>query len=156
FYELTGRLNKTPDGTLFCTEDTTSIPELDYASPTMPGLVTSIFDHLPSTVTWKYFENGGYCFLRLLAGPTFAHPTIAAYADPTNGFLALARQGKLPNVSFIDPHFIDIPPGATCDEPPADVKAGQAFVEELVNAVVASPQWDKTLFIITYDEHGGF
>jgi Phosphoesterase family/Ricin-type beta-trefoil lectin domain-like len=155
FYELTGRLNRTPEG-IEVTGNTTSIPELDFASPVMPALTQTIFDYLPSTVTWRYFENGGYCFLRLFADHTFDNTNIVPFDDPRVGFLALARRGELPNVSFIDPHFIDNPPGANCDEPPADVKDGQELVRLIVEAVVSSPQWDKSMLIITYDEHGGF
>jgi phospholipase C len=155
FYELTGRLNRTPDGVPY-TDNTESIPELDYGAPIMPALTKTIFDHLPSAVTWRYFENGGYCFLRMFADHTFDDTNIVRFDDPSDGFLALAKRGELPNVSFIDPHFIDIPPGASCDEPPSDVKNGQALVRQIVEAVVSSPQWNKTLLIITYDEHGGF
>jgi hypothetical protein len=155
FYELTGRLNRTPDG-LPITDNTIPIQALDFASPVMPALTQTIFDYLPSTVTWRYFENGGYCFLRLFADHTFDNTNIVSFDDPHAGFLALAKRGELPNVSFIDPHFIDIPPGANCDEPPADVRPGQDLVKQIVEAVVSSPQWDRTLLIITYDEHGGF
>ena len=48
------------------------------------------------------------------------------------------------------------PPGANADGAPADVKDGQAFVRQVVEAVVASPAWDSTLLVIVYDEHGGF
>jgi phospholipase C len=33
---------------------------------------------------------------------------------------------------------------------------GQRLIATIVSALLDSPQWDKTLFIITYDEHGGF
>jgi hypothetical protein len=59
-------------------------------------------------------------------------------------------------VTFIDPHFIELPPDANCDGPPADVQAGQQLVRQVVEAVVTSPKWSKTLLIIIYDEHGGF
>jgi hypothetical protein len=62
----------------------------------------------------------------------------------------------LPSVSFIDPHFVDYPPGSNCDEPPSDIADGQALVQRIVEAVIASPAWQKTLLLIVYDEHGGF
>jgi hypothetical protein len=65
--------------------------------------------------------------------------------DPVNGFYASASRGTLPSVAFIDPHFIEMPPNANCDGPPADVKAGQALVQKIVEAVVAGPKWNKTL-----------
>ena len=72
------------------------------------------------------------------------------------GFLASAKAGNLPSVSFVDPHFVDYPPGSFCDEPPSDLRNSQPFIRTLVEALVASPKWDKTLLIIIYDEHGGF
>jgi phospholipase C len=70
-------------------------------------------------------------------------------------FVASARAGTLPSVTFIDPDFIDVPPGFD-DGPPADIAAGQHFVGTVVNAVMNGPLWSQTLLVITYDEHGGF
>lgn len=39
--------------------------------------------------------------------------------------------------------------------PPIDVANGEAFLQQLYNALNQSTYWDKTLLIITYDEHGG-
>ncbi len=33
---------------------------------------------------------------------------------------------------------------------------GELLIKRLYNAVRNSPQWNQTLFIITFDEHGGF
>jgi phospholipase C len=77
------------------------------------------------------------------------------FADPMNGFLAHASAGTLPSVSFIDPDFIDVPPGND-DDAPADIADGQIFVAKVVNAVMTGARWDKTLLVIVYDEHGGF
>jgi hypothetical protein len=106
-------------------------------------------------VSWKYFEHH-YCFLRFFEKYTFDSEHIVAFDDPVSGFLSLAKSGNLPSVSFIDPHYIELPPGADADGQPADVQAGQQLVRKVVEAVIASPQWNKTLLIITYDEHGGF
>jgi phospholipase C len=169
FYELTGRLNirpvLPPDRR---PEDPQGIWEFDNSSPLRPVFTDTIFDHLPPGVSWKYFENA-YCFLRFFqkytfnntkitahGSPDFVNTNIVSFDDPVFGFVNLARNGALPNVSFIDPHFIELPPNGNCDGPPADVKDGQAFVETVVNAVVSSPLWPKTMLIIIYDEHGGF
>jgi phospholipase C len=75
-------------------------------------------------------------------------------------FLDDAKDGKLPSVAWIDPNFVDFrlygPPGSNDDHPPADVMPGQELVLTLVSALMASPQWKKSLLVITYDEHGGF
>ena len=65
--------------------------------------------------------------------------------------------GTLPSVSFIDPNFIDEPDGLDNDDgAPAEIAAGQHLIATVVNAVIQGPKWNKTLLIITYDEHGGF
>jgi phospholipase C len=42
------------------------------------------------------------------------------------------------------------------DHPPADIRDGQELVLAVYHALATSPQWEKTLLIIFYDEHGGF
>jgi phospholipase C len=60
-------------------------------------------------------------------------------------------------VSFIDPNFIDEPDGEDNDDgAPANIGAGQNLIGRVVNALMRGPKWQKTLLIITYDEHGGF
>src|SRR5262249_54340790 len=116
YYELSGRPKLTPDQRWVTQDNTAPITELEYASSTLPEFALTIFDHLPDTVSWTYFEYG-YCFLRMFADHTFDDaPRIASIDDPEKGFFALAKAGALPNVSFIDPHFIDFPPAASCDE----------------------------------------
>ncbi|EMS57546.1 Non-hemolytic phospholipase C [Triticum urartu] len=42
------------------------------------------------------------------------------------------------------------------DHPSHDVSEGQRFVKEVYEALRSGPQWEETLLVITYDEHGGF
>ena len=79
-------------------------------------------------------------------------------------FVQRAAAGKLPSVSWIDPSFADFhtsvfsifSPPSNDDHPPSDVIDGQALVLKVYDALASSPQWDKTMLVITYDEHGGF
>ena len=49
-----------------------------------------------------------------------------------------------------------VPPNPVCStNPPIDVANGEAFLQQLYNALNHSQYWGKTLLIITYDEHGG-
>jgi phospholipase C len=66
-------------------------------------------------------------------------------------FFADAKSGKLPSFAIIDPDF-----NASDDHPSHDIMRGQAFVASIYKALAESPAWQKTLFVITYDEHGGF
>ncbi len=74
-------------------------------------------------------------------------------------FLADAKAGKLPNVSFVDPDYglISEFVGTSNDmHPHGSVAVGDAFIAEVYKAVTSSPNWDRTIFIINFDEHGGF
>ena len=146
FYELTGRPNIDPWGAW----------EYADSSPLRPIMTDTIFERLTEReVSWAYFEHF-YCFLRFFERHTFDSKNVVSFDDPERGFVALAKSGQLPSVSFVDPHFVDYPPNSFCDEPPSDIRNSQPFIKSLVETLVASPAWDKTLLIITYDEHGGF
>ncbi|HEY2335419.1 MAG TPA: alkaline phosphatase family protein [Solirubrobacterales bacterium] len=76
-----------------------------------------------------------------------------------DSFLDDAAKGELRDVSWIDPNFIDLSvldPNSNDDHPPSDVKAGQALVLELYEALASSPAWEDTVLVVVYDEHGGF
>ncbi|XP_047251367.1 non-specific phospholipase C2 isoform X2 [Capsicum annuum] len=68
-----------------------------------------------------------------------------------------ARSGKLPGYVVVEQRYMDskLQP-ANDDHPSHDVYQGQMFVKEVYETLRASPQWNQTLFVITYDEHGGF
>ncbi|XP_009757037.1 non-specific phospholipase C4-like [Nicotiana tabacum] len=67
------------------------------------------------------------------------------------------KEGKLPNYVVIEQRFFDLKvlPGND-DHPSHDVFEGQKLVKEVYEALRSSPQWNEMLFIIIYDEHGGF
>jgi phospholipase C len=72
-------------------------------------------------------------------------------------FLADAKAGTLPAVSFVDPKFLDEGSGSSADDHPhADIRAGQHFLNEVYEAVSGGPLWARTALIINYDEWGGF
>jgi phospholipase C len=76
---------------------------------------------------------------------------------PVSQFLADAATGQLPDVCFIDPRFQDETSGTSNDDHPhADIRAGETFLNQIYNAVVTSPNWSSTVFVINYDEWGGF
>ncbi|ESR50618.1 hypothetical protein CICLE_v10031241mg [Citrus x clementina] len=67
------------------------------------------------------------------------------------------KEGKLPNYVVIEPRYFDLLSlAANDDHPKHDIAQGQQLVKEIYEALRASPQWNETLFLIIYDEHGGF
>lgn len=78
-------------------------------------------------------------------------------SNPFTRFQADAAAGTLPAVSFIDPKFLDEGTGTSADDHPhADIRAGQYFLDQVYEAVTTSPNWERTVLIINYDEWGGF
>jgi len=78
-------------------------------------------------------------------------------SEPIAGFYADAAAGTLPDVSYLDPRFLDEGSGSSGDDHPhADIRVGQHFLSSLYQAVTTGPLWSKTMFVITYDEWGGF
>jgi len=70
-----------------------------------------------------------------------------------------ARNGKLPNFAFINPRLaanITTKEASNDQHPDHDVSLGERFYKDIYEALRASPQWNETLMIVTYDEHGGY
>jgi phospholipase C len=82
----------------------------------------------------------------------------ASYTDSIDEFFDAAAAGTLPPFVIVDPNFGLLPGGAggNDDHPTHDITLGQVFLSSIHQALASSPQWDRCLLIITYDEHGGF
>jgi phospholipase C len=118
-------------------------------------------------VDWRWYHARSFDIepptLQVVDGRYFVNPGahFALFEDTEPGgqasFLDDARDGNLAPVTWIDPDFGITAKGESNDDhPPADVRRGQALMQKVVNAVMGSPSWPRTLLVITYDEHGGF
>jgi phospholipase C len=111
----------------------------------------TIWDRLADAgVSGRYYYSD-LSFLSLWGGK---YDGISA---PYTQFLSDAAAGKLPAVSFVDPSFL-VEEIGTCnsDHPHCDIRAGDAFLAEAFHAVASGPDWAGTIFIVIYDEGGGF
>lgn len=70
---------------------------------------------------------------------------------PIAEFFTDAAAGTLPGFSIVDPDYQQ-----SSEENPQDLAVGQHWVSQVVNAVLKSPAWPKTVLIWTYDEGGGY
>jgi prepilin-type N-terminal cleavage/methylation domain-containing protein len=73
-------------------------------------------------------------------------PRGATWTNPISRFYADCAAGTLPNVAFVDPPFRDGGggDGLSADEHPlGDVRLGQAFMADVVNAFVRSPAYRR-------------
>ncbi|MFD6161957.1 alkaline phosphatase family protein [Nocardia sp. NPDC060256] len=108
----------------------------------MPSLPGHAADH---GLTWKaYTGSSGYPveFYRQLNGS----PNIVR----DNRFAADAAAGTLPRLSMM---WHDTPAD---EHPPADVTLGHNGIWQAVDAVVAAGLWDDTVFLLTWDDWGGY
>jgi phospholipase C len=137
----------------------------------------TIFDRLHAHgITWRdYFTD---------IPQTVIMPSIVEkYLDHLaliDQFYADCAAGTLPAVSFVDPEFgvlseigsalesvplvkwlldhLGARPQAVggSEESPQDMYYGEKWAHQVVEAVLRSPAWSRTLLIYTYDEHGGY
>ena len=72
-------------------------------------------------------------------------------------FFADCAAGTLPQVAFVDGPFLSELTGTGADDHPFnDIRSGEAFMNQIYTAVTSSPAWPGTVFIINFDEWGGF
>jgi phospholipase C len=121
-------------------------------------------------VTWKYYYAPDTCVFPPCSVET-NHPTDATPStrNPLPGFTDArdagiednlgthddfvrdASDGTLPQVSWLVP-------GTASDHPSSGsgIRAGQAYVTKMVNAVMSGPAWDSSAIFLTWDDWGGF
>ena len=82
----------------------------------------------------------------------------AAISSPFARFLSDAALGTLPSVAYVDPPFLGEQGDGTSfdDHPHGDIRNGDAFLNTVYRAVTTSPNWNRTVLVITFDEWGGF
>jgi phospholipase C len=79
---------------------------------------------------------------------------MARYIAPLDQYFEQAAAGTLPNVVMIDPSFTgDLRADA---HPKGDVGVAAGFVAVVLEVLLRSPQWERSLFVVTHDEWGGF
>jgi phospholipase C len=122
----------------------------DIASLFVPAAGGTIFDRLDATgVAWQvYFSN---------APSPFYFPNVRNNASQVSRcvnnsrFFTDAATGQLPAISYVEEDFT-----FQSEENPQDIAFGEAFLSQVVKAVMQGPLWRKTALFVTYDEHGGW
>jgi len=115
----------------------------------------TFFDQLTAEgFTWRnYFNDTPWeLFIESMA----LHPENLKSMEQ---FYKDAETGNLPSYSWINPRAainITLLQGSNDQHPDHDMALGERYYKDIYEALRASPSWNDTLFIITYDEHGGF
>jgi phospholipase C len=79
---------------------------------------------------------------------------LAGYRHAIADYYDDADAGTLPSVTYVCPGFVG--DARSDDHPHGDPRAAQTFARDVFRAFVRSPQWHNGLFVLTYDEWGGF
>jgi phospholipase C len=113
-------------------------------------------------VTWKVYQQASDYFnlnpLRWFAQYTNTMPGNPLYDrglvlvnNLVTAFQSDVTNGTLPQVSWI------IPPWSLSEHPPFAPASGQMLTKQLLDALASNPaMYNSTVFILTYDEDGGF
>ncbi len=117
-------------------------------------LETAIFDRVKDAgLTSAY-----YYFGEPMTG-LFASRKYDRISHRIEKFFDDAEKGELANVVFVDPDYTAHAEfnGTSNDyHPYGSIRVAEAFVAKVHDALANSPQWDKMVFVLNFDESGGF
>jgi phospholipase C len=118
----------------------------------VPAANGTIFSRLTQAgISWADYNTAYPTGTTMELYPTNDGPYGQTNAPPISQFFSDAKAGKLPQFSLLDPDY-----GSQSQENPQNMAVGEGFLGRVIDALRSSPQWPKTLFILTYDEHGGY
>ncbi|KAF5879565.1 putative phosphatidylglycerol specific protein [Botrytis fragariae] len=119
--------------------------------------VKSIFEQLSENdITWMNYQNSTLGpGLGFNPDAAFYNWTLSSGAYETNiapltKFYEDAAAGTLPQFTYINPECCSY----QSYHPPSPISSGESFIKGIYEAIRSSPQWNETLFILTFDEHG--
>jgi phospholipase C len=118
--------------------------------PTGPLTNKTIFQALEEAgISWRVYEsdpNSSY----LRGFQPFADQHATKIVDATQ-FAQDAASGNLPAVAMIDGGYAS----GRDEHPNNNVQTGAAYVQSFITALMNSPSWKDSVFILTFDEGGG-
>ncbi len=136
-----------------------------YLHASMPAINTpNIFSLLDAAkITWRYYYittvNGHPNTTLNNFFPTFANAHASNFA-PVSQFFTDLQNDTLPQVAYIQEHDgLDEHPGGNIAGNPNSgnhIQRGAALVKSYVDALMASKAWASSVFLLTWDEGGGF
>ncbi|HYL57728.1 MAG TPA: alkaline phosphatase family protein [Candidatus Acidoferrales bacterium] len=114
----------------------------------------TLFDLLDADhVVWRdYFSDFPESLIFRTIASAFGHGN----AQPLSQFFTDVAAGTLPPVSFVEAAYGVGALPENDEHPPTDIKLGQVYVSQVVNALRNSQSWKDTVLFFTYDEHGGY
>jgi phospholipase C len=119
-------------------------------------------------IDWRVYYGSALllCNALITQEQLWEYGMVDGHFFPFAQFADDASTGNLPAYSFIEPNMLcsrkygpenDMHPAFAITETGAATNAlyGDALILKIFDALRKSPAWEKTLFVITFDEHGG-
>jgi phospholipase C len=143
-----------PHGTIFDVLSAHNINWCDYFSDlpmtsVIPSIILKHADHHAPIA--KFFHD---CQAGTLPAVSFVDPPIGVMSDigaPLKSLPGVIREA----LQVLGADFEGTEPAAT-EEDPQDMYWGEAWAATLIQAVLDSKTWKRTMLIYVYDEHGGY
>jgi phospholipase C len=118
----------------------------------VPAANGTIFQRLSGTgITWADYAANSPTGATMELYPANDGVYSNTNLRPIAQFFADAKAGTLPQFSLLDPDY-----STQSQENPQNMAVGEGFLGQVIDALRTSPLWRKTLFILNYDEHGGY
>jgi phospholipase C len=133
-------------------------------APGAPPLTNkTIFELLDeNNISWKVYVTNSNSpdplSGTLFSMYAYAHGAGLKNIVPATQFLTDAASGTLPQVAMIEPGYgvSDTDEHPATNTPGGSVQRGSAYVASLINGLMQTPSWSDSVFILTWDEGGGF
>jgi phospholipase C len=139
-----------PNGTIFDRLSEQHVSWIDYftdvpATAIVPSIVAKHLDHHHHID--RFFHD---CASGALPAVSLVDPGIGVLSSLASSF------GSLPGFIKDALKMIGARDPGQSQEDPQDMYYGEAWAHQVLDAVLHSPAWPRTLLIYTYDEHGGY
>ncbi|ARF58451.1 alkaline phosphatase family protein [Streptomyces gilvosporeus] len=115
-----------------------------FTCPSIFGLLSK------NNLDWKVYGNVSDPLTR--GNFPDIHSASANHFGVFTDFQAAARTGALTTFTFLEPSWSAT---GSSEHPVDDVAKGEQLIQQVYRTLHDSPAWEKTLLVITYDEHGG-
>ncbi|MGH9503226.1 MAG: alkaline phosphatase family protein [Terriglobales bacterium] len=137
-----------------------------YTPTNTPLQNLTIFDELQAAgITWKIYVTDldpAYAAFPIQDSEINYYAAAAKYPQnivKVSDYFTDLTNGTLPQVSYIDAGLnsgLDEHPGVDEGVVGASIQVGAHYVTTVINALMTSSAWKDSVFILTYDEFGGF
>ncbi len=129
-----------------------NVPYTGWLRMDAPTICNRIMEAGRPELTWRVYYDRADVLPAAWLLCSRLRPYLLTHFAGMEAFLRDAAAGALPSFAVVEPRFIVRPDD---DHPPASVEGGERLIRTVYEVLAGGPAWERTLLLITYDEHGG-